>query len=80
MKTLHWTSRDLELLPEDGNRYEIIDGELYVAKQPDWQHQLVCFRLGFLLQVWNEQTQAGFVNLTPGIIFADDTNVIPDVI
>jgi Uma2 family endonuclease len=42
---------------EDGNRYEIIDGELYVAKQPDWQHQLVGFRLGFLLQVWNEQSQ-----------------------
>jgi len=34
MKTLHWTSRDLELLPEDGSRYEIVDGELYVAKQP----------------------------------------------
>ncbi len=50
MKTLHWTSRDLELLPDDGSRYEIIDGELYAAKQPDWQHQLVGFRLGFLLQ------------------------------
>ena len=80
MKTLHWTSRDLELLPDDGSRYEIIDGELYAAKQPDWQHQLVGFRLGFLLQVWNEQSQAGFVNLTPGIIFADDTNVVPDMI
>src|SRR6266567_8676856 len=80
MKTLHWTSRDLELLPDDGSRYEIVDGELYVAKQPDWQHQLVGFRLGFLLQVWNEQSQAGLVNLTPGIIFADDTNVVPDVI
>jgi Uma2 family endonuclease len=80
MKTLHWTSRDLELLPDDGSRYEIIDGELYVAKQPDWQHQLAGFRLGFLLQVWNEQSQAGLVNLTPAIIFADDTNVIPDMI
>ena len=56
MKTLHWTLRDLELLPDDGNRYEIIDGELYVAKQPDWQHQLVCFQLGFLLETWNEQS------------------------
>jgi Uma2 family endonuclease len=80
MKTLHWTSRDLELLPDDGSRYEIIDGELYVAKQPDWQHQLAGFRLGFLLQVWNEQSQAGLVNLTPAIIFADDTNVVPDMI
>lgn len=56
MKTLHWTTRDLELLSDDGNRYEIIDGELYVAKQPEWSHQLVCSQLGFLLGVWNELT------------------------
>ena len=80
MKTLHWTTRDLDLLPDDGSRYEIIDGELYVSKQPDWQHQLVGFRLGHLLEAWNEQSQAGFVNLTPGVIFTDDTNVVPDVI
>lgn len=80
MKTLRWNSRDLELLPDDGKRYEIVDGELYVAKQPDWEHQLVGFQLAFLLQVWNEQSQAGLVNLTPGIIFTDDTNVVPDVV
>jgi Uma2 family endonuclease len=80
MKTLHWTLQDLELLPDDGNRYEIIDGELYVSKQPDWHHQLVCSQLVILLGVWNEQSRAGFVTQEPGIIFADDTNVIPDVI
>ena len=41
METLHWTSQDLELLPEDGKRYEIVDGELYVSKQPHWEHQFV---------------------------------------
>jgi Uma2 family endonuclease len=80
MKTLHWTLQDLELLPDDGSRYEIIDGELYVSKQPDWQHQLVCSRLNFLLEAWNEQSQAGFVAQTPGIIFANDINVVPDVV
>lgn len=29
-----WTSADLELMPDDGKRYEIIVGELYVSKQP----------------------------------------------
>jgi Uma2 family endonuclease len=80
MKTLHWTLRDLELLPDDGNRYEIVDGELYVARQPDWQHQLVCSQLVILLGVWNEQALIGFVTQEPGIIFTDDTNVVPDVI
>ena len=39
-QSLRWTSADLELLPDDGKRYEIIDGELYVSKQPNWYHQL----------------------------------------
>jgi hypothetical protein len=34
------TSADLELMPDDGKRYELIEGELYVSRQPDWHHQL----------------------------------------
>ena len=41
MDTISWTVEDVELLPDDGSRYEIIDGELYVSKQPGMQHQLV---------------------------------------
>ena len=48
MTSLRWTSRDLEAFPDDGKRYEIVDGELYVAKQPDWQHQHLCTRLAGL--------------------------------
>jgi Uma2 family endonuclease len=80
METLRWTLRDLELLPDDDKRYEIIDGELYVAKQPDWEHQFVCVRILMLLQTWSDQTQLGTANLAPGIIFTDDTNVVPDVV
>jgi Uma2 family endonuclease len=32
-------------LPEDGNRYEIIDGKLYVTPAPAMRHQLVSTRL-----------------------------------
>ncbi len=38
MKTLRWTSQDLELLPDNGKRYEIIEGELYISQQPHWYH------------------------------------------
>jgi hypothetical protein len=41
MKTLRWTSHDLELLPED-KWHEIVSGELYVSKQPHLHHQMVC--------------------------------------
>lgn len=78
--SLRWTSADLEVLPDDGKRYEIIDGELYVSKQPHWHHQKVCLRLGRYLDEWNEQTGAGDVSLAPGVIFADDEDVAPDVV
>ncbi len=36
---MRWTSADLELLPQDDRRYEIIDGELLVTRAPHWGHQ-----------------------------------------
>lgn len=80
METLRWTSQDLEMLPDDGKRYEIIDGDLYVSKQPHWHHQLVCSRIVELLQVWSRETKAGEANFAPGLIFAEDDDVVPDII
>ena len=75
-----WTSADLELLPDDGKRYEIIDGELHVSKQPGWHHQFVCGQLFSLLQRWSDETQSGQANIAPGVIFSDDGDVAPDVV
>ncbi len=80
MKTLRWNSRDLEMLPDDGKRYEIIDGELYVSKQLHWQHQFVCGQVFALLQAWSSQTKTGMTNLAPGLIFGEEDDVVPDVI
>ena len=30
-KTRRWTRADLARLPDDGNRYEVLDGELFVT-------------------------------------------------
>jgi Uma2 family endonuclease len=80
METLHWTSHDLEFLPDDGKRYEIVDGELYVSKQPSWEHQLISLELGTLLTIWSKQTGRGVTNVAPGVIFDDDDDVAPDVV
>ena len=34
-----WTYRDYYNIPDDGNRYEIIDGELFMMAAPNRQHQ-----------------------------------------
>lgn len=77
---LRFTSADLEVMPDDGNRYEIIDGELYMSRQPHWHHQHACIRLATQLEIWNMRTGAGQVNLAPGVIFAEDNDVAPDLI
>lgn len=74
------TTADLEVLPDNGNRYELIDGELYVSKQPDWDHQYASVRLSRFLDEWSEQTGLGMVNAAPGVIFADDDDVAPDLV
>src|SRR6266568_511305 len=80
MATMRWTSHDLDLLPDDGKRYEIVDGELYMSRQPHWHHQLVCSQVWELLQNWSRQTKAGMANSAPGVIFAADDDVAPDVV
>jgi Uma2 family endonuclease len=78
--TLRWTSADLEHFPDDGRRREIIDGELYVSKQPNWYHQVICTRLGGLLDAWSALNQSGAAAGAPGVIFAEDDDVAPDVV
>jgi len=79
MDILSWTVDDVELLPDDGSIYEVIDGELYVSKQPDMQHQVVGARISFLLELWNDQAQRGVTVGTPGVIFTNNNAVVPDV-
>ena len=44
-----WTFADLARFPEDGNRYEIIDGSLLVSPAPPTDHQSVASKLIALL-------------------------------
>jgi Uma2 family endonuclease len=85
---LKWTSADLLDLPENGNRYEIIDGDLFVTRAPHWRHQEVCGKLYTLLDLWSDSSRSavpeasrrGVPVLAPGLIFSDSDNVIPDLI
>ena len=77
---MRWTSADLEVLPDNGKRYEIIDGELFVSKSPTYHHQFACGRIYRYLDQWSEETGLGEANFGTGVIFADDDDVIPDVV
>jgi Uma2 family endonuclease len=78
---LRFTSRDLECFPDiEGVRYEIIDGELYVSRAPQLGHQYACGKVFSPLDQWSEQTGIGRPYLTPGLVFSEDNEVIPDLI
>ena len=76
------TVSDMEGYPEgDGNRYELIEGELHVTTQPNLEHQLVSDAVCELLRVWNRQGRHGGLAVSaPGIILADDEAFAPDVV
>lgn len=44
-----WTEADLDALPDDGHRYEILDGSLHVTPPPNGYHQSIGVEL--LLQL-----------------------------
>ena len=77
---VRWTSSDLELFPDDDTRYEIIDGELLVTRAPHWNHQTAIDNVCFVLKSWSRLTKLGVIATTPGIIFSDSDNVIPDLV
>ncbi len=77
---LRFTTADLELLPDNGDRYELIDGELFVTRSPHWGHQRACGRFFSVLDTWSMSAGLGQTAINPGLIFTDADNVIPDVV
>jgi len=45
-----WTVDDLDQLPDDGLRYELLDGILLVSPAPTRRHQRAAFELGVVLR------------------------------
>jgi Uma2 family endonuclease len=73
------TYQDLEDLPDDGRRYELIDGSLVVTPVPAPVHQLIVGALSRLL--WSAR-RAGTVVLTAPVDFVPQptTSLQPDVV
>jgi Uma2 family endonuclease len=71
---------DLEATPDDGNIYELFEGELSVAKAPTLKHQELIIRLGTILTNYLDLNPIGKVWSTPGVIFDEYNSAIPDLV
>ena len=75
-----WTAEMVRALPEDGNRYEVIDGELVMSPGPPWTHQRAVFVLVRLLAEYLRSNRSGRLLGGPADIeFNEKTQVQPDV-
>src|SRR5438309_10515872 len=75
-----WTVDDLLDLPDDGNRYEIIDGELFVTPAPSWTHQDAIARLYRLVAEYLDREPYGHAVLAPAeVAFSRTRSVQPDL-
>ena len=78
---LHLKADHIWDTPDDGNRYEVIDGELYVTPAPSWQHQHGLSKLHVLLGQHVYPLGLGqIVQAPPGVVLDEETAVQPDLV
>jgi Uma2 family endonuclease len=63
-----WTAEMARALPDDGNRYEVLDGELVVTPAPRLTHQRAVQRLLIVLTDHVERHRIGWVYHSPADI------------
>jgi len=73
-----FTVDDLDRMPDDGRRYELVDGVLIVSPAPGIPHQEV---LGELLVQLRQACPRGLAAVPgPGVRMSVDTELIPDLV
>lgn len=82
LATKIWTYEDYLQLPDDGNRYEIIEGELFVTPAPTTDHQYSSGELYFLLKEFIRRNQLGELYYAPYEVHLseDSRPVQPDLL
>ena len=76
-----FTYEDLQYIPPDRNRYEIVDGELFVTPSPITLHQRIVTNLSGELRQHVRQHRLGEVFVAPlDVVFSFSTVFEPDVI
>ena len=76
-----YTYQEFQYLPNDGRRYEIIEGELYVTPAPSTMHQTVSRRLQFALMTQLEEPGVAFIFDAPFDVILSETSVVePDLV
>ena len=74
------TVAELDACPDDGNRYELIEGELFVSRAPGIPHQRVLLNLEMAFGKYLDDHPIGILVPGAGAVFSDYDAVIPDLV
>jgi Uma2 family endonuclease len=85
MSTDRWPARmtydDLQRLPDDGKRHELVGGVLQVTPAPDVRHQQIVLELGMRLRTFARANDSGTVLVARVDVRLGDADVVePDVL
>jgi Uma2 family endonuclease len=75
-----WTYSEYARFPDDGNRYEVIDGEVLVTPAPTTGHQRILYNLVMLLGPYVEQQGIGWVFFDVDLLFQTGQFLRPDLV
>ena len=77
---VYYTAEMVRALPDDGNRYEVVYGELLVTPAPRLWHQVLVQRVTFAIEAYLRREPVGLVLNSPAdISWGRDVLVQPDV-
>ena len=77
-----WTVDLLDALPQSSDRFELIDGELYVTPSPGISHQGALLRLASRLLTYTDRVGVGRTVISPSDVWREErqeNRVQPDV-
>ena len=75
-----WTAEMVRSLPDDGKRYEVLDGALFVSPAPSALHQRAVARLWAILDEYCRASRVGEAMISPADIeFSQHRVLQPDV-
>lgn len=77
--TAVWTLADLDRLPDDGNKYEVVDGELFVTPAPSPAHEWLADELHAILGPYVRAQGIGRVQRPRAVVRTSGSEVEPDL-
>jgi Uma2 family endonuclease len=74
-----WTLEEVHRLPEDGNKYELVRGELFVTPPPGDEHETIAAKLNAILSPYVAAQGLGLVFRPKAVMRFDESEVEPDL-